>query len=472
VLRGQVAFASGRIGEAAELLLRGARRFEPFDLQVARQTYLTALGMASVAAHHIAGAGVLREICSAVRGLPAPEGAPRPLELLLDGLATLNDQGRAEAAPTLQRAAKVLVDISLQDTLHWGWVATGASVAMWDDAAYLAITTRMVQLLRNAGALAELPLYLGQLARARAWIGDIAGAASLIAEGDSVAAATGSSFPPYSLLSLRALQGREAEVTATIASAIERADRGAEGMASHALLAAAVLYNGLGRHEEAASAARRVAANTLEPWYSMWALPELVEAAARGGDPELARDALQRLAETTQPCVSDFARGLEARCRALVSDDDATEQLYREALGHLSHTQLKPELARTHLLFGEWLCLQGRRADAREQLRTAYDVFLATGMDAFAERARRELIAAGVTVRRRTVEARDELSPQEQQIARLACDGLTNSEIGSQLFLSARTVEWHLHRVFVKLGVDSRGALHAALSKHAGRHDG
>jgi DNA-binding CsgD family transcriptional regulator len=463
VLRGQVAFASGRLGDAPELLLRAARRFEPFDLQLARQTYLTALGMASVASHHIAGAGVLPEICRAVQALPAPAGAARPLDLLLDGLATLNNEGRAAAAPTLQRAARSLVDISLQDALHWGWVATGASVAMWDDAGYLAITTRMVQLLRDAGALAELPLYLGQLARARAWIGDVAGAASLIAEGDSVAAATGSRFPPYSLLSLQALQGREAEVTPTIASAIEQAARGAEGMVSHALLAAAVLYNGLARYEEAADVARQVAANTLEPWYSMWALPELVEAAARGGDAELARDALERLAATTQPCVSDFARGLEARCRALASDNAAAEHLYREAIDHLSRTQLRPELARTHLLFGEWLRREARLREAREQLRTAYDVFVAIGMEAFAERARLELTAAGEKVRKHTVETRDELTPQEEQIARLARDGLTNSEIGGQLFLSPRTVEWHLHKVFTKLGIGSRGGLHAAL---------
>jgi len=232
--------------------------------------------------------------------------------------------------------------------------------------------------------------------------------------------------------------------------------------------AAAVLYNGLARYQEAASAARQATSDTLNFWMCMWALPELVEAAARSADPELARDALARLAETTQPCGTDVALGVEARCRALLSDGAAADELYREATVRLSRTRLRPELARAHLLYGEWLRREGRRVDAREQLRTAYDMLAAIGMEAFAERTRRELIATGSQVRKRSVDTRDELTPQEEQIARLARDGLSNPEIGAQLFLSARTVEWHLSKVFTKLGIGSRHELKAVLAQGAG----
>ena len=195
----------------------------------------------------------------------------------------------------------------------------------------------------------------------------------------------------------------------------------------------------------------------------IWTLPELVEAAARGGDAELARDALERLAETTQPCGTDFALGIEARCRALLSDGAAADELYREAIERLGRTRLRPELARAHLLYGEWLRRENRRVDAREQLRTAHEMLVAIGMEAFAERARQELEATGEKVRKRTVETRDDLTAQERQIARLARDGLSNPEIGARLFLSPRTVEWHLRNVFAKLGIRSRRQLADAL---------
>ena len=227
---------------------------------------------------------------------------------------------------------------------------------------------------------------------------------------------------------------------------------------------AAVLYNGLARYKEAASAAQQATSNTLNPWMSMWAMPELVEAAARAGDAGLAREAFERLAETTRPCGTNVALGVEARCRALLSDGAAAGDLYREAIERFSRTRLRPELARAHLLYGEWLRREGRRVDAREQLRTAHDLFDAIGMEAFAERARRELLATGEKVRKRSPDTRDELTPQEEQIARLAREGLSNPEIGAQLFVSVRTVEWHLGKVFGKLGVSSRKELRTALS--------
>jgi DNA-binding CsgD family transcriptional regulator/tetratricopeptide (TPR) repeat protein len=462
LLRGQVAFASGLGGDASTLLLAAARRLEPLDLDLARETYLTAWGAAVFAGP--AGGDVLMEICRAVRALPPPGAASDPLGALLDGLALLATEGRAAAAPTLQYAAESLTSIRADDVLRWGWAATAASDAVWDDEGTRAICARNVQLVRDAGALAELPIHLAALGLARAWAGDFADAASLIAESESVAAATGSPIAPYTLLRLRALQGSEAEALPLIASTIERAATGDQGLAADwAHWAAAVLYNGLGRYAEAASAARQATANTFEPWVSMWALPELVEAGARTGDPELARDAFERLEGTTQPCGTDFALGIEARCRALMSEGASADHLYGEAIERLGRTRLRPEVARAHLLYGEWLRRENRRVDARRELRNAHDQLTAIGMAAFAERARRELEATGETVRERSVETRDDLTGQERQIARLARGGLSNPEIGARLFLSPRTVEWHLHNVFTKLGVSSRRELSSAL---------
>jgi DNA-binding CsgD family transcriptional regulator len=469
LLRGHVAFASGLGIDARtlRLLLNAARRLEGFDLQLARETYLTAWG-AAVNVGHLAGRKVLPEICRAVRALPPPSGAPRPLDLLLDGLALLTTDGRVAATPTLQRAATALISIPVEDVLRWGWAAMAASGAVWDPEGMDAISSRNVKLIRDAGALAELPHPLASLGLARAWMGDFPGAASLIAEAESVAAATGSHSAPYTALRLRALQGKEAEASRLIASALEQSAAGGQEMAaSQANWAAAVLYNGLARYKEAASAGRQATSDALEPWASMFALPELVEAAARGGDAEVARDALERLAETTQPCGNDFALGIEARSRALLSEGEAAADLYREAIDRLGCTPLLPELARAHLLYGEWLRRDGRRVDAREQLRTAYDILDAIGMEAFAERARRELTATGEKVRKRSDETRDQLTLQEEQIARLAQDGLSNQEIGAQLFISARTVEWHLRKVFTKLDISSRRQLRAVLSEAA-----
>jgi DNA-binding CsgD family transcriptional regulator/tetratricopeptide (TPR) repeat protein len=460
LLRGNVAFAAALAGDAPTLLLKAARRLEPFDPQLARETYLIAWGAASVASQD----GVLNEIGRAVQALPPRPGAPRPLDLLLDGLALLSTEGHAAAAPTLQRAANALADIPLDDVLRWGWMATAASNAVWDNDGALTISARQVQLVRQAGALGQLPLYLSALGLASAWAGDFAGAAANMAEADSVAAATGTAPAPWALLRLRALQGREAEASEAIASTIEHPAAGASGLAAYAYWAAAVLYNGLGRYEDAASSARQATSN-VERWVTVWALPELVEAAARGGDVELARQALERLAETTQPCGGDAALGIEARSRALVTEGSMAEDLYREAIDRLGRTQLRPELARAYLLFGEWLRQEGRELDARAPLRTADNMFVAIGMEAFAERARCELATAGGRLRKPTVEARDGLTPQEEQIARLARDGLTNAQIGSQLFLSPRTIEWHLHKVFAKLEISSRSGLDDALAR-------
>jgi DNA-binding CsgD family transcriptional regulator len=465
LLRGHVAFAAGLGSDAPTLLLKAATELEPFDLELARETYLTAWRAAGMAGH-LADAGVLVEICRRAQALPRPAGTPGPLAVFLDGLALLITDGRTAAAPTLQRAAAALADISAEDVLRWGSVAAGASALVWDFEGMLAMSARQVQLARDVGAIALLPLYLSQLGIALPWMGDFAGAASLVAETDSVAAATGSRIAPLTLLRLLALQGREAEASAAIASVIEQAADGGQGLAvAWAHWAAAVLYNGLARYDQAAWAARRATSDSSNPWMSMWALPELVEAAARVGDAGLARDALTRLAETTQPAGTDLALGIEARCRAQLSDGASADGLYREAIGRLSRTQLRPELARAHLLYGEWLRRQGRRVDARGHLGAAHEMLDAMGMAAFAERTRRELRATGQQARKRSVETRDQLTAQEEQIARLARDGLSNPEIGAQLFLSARTVEWHLCKVYAKLGIGSRYELKAVLAQ-------
>jgi DNA-binding CsgD family transcriptional regulator len=449
------------------LLLEAARRLEPFDLSLARETYLTAWGAAIFAGP--AGGDVLLEICRAVRSLPPLHSAPRPLDVLIDGLALLTTGGRAAAAPTLQQAAKSLTSIPVEDVLRWGWAATGASNAVWDPEATHVIAARQVRLVRDAGALVELPIHLATLGLITAWMGDFAGAASLIEESDSVAAATGSPIAPYTLMRLRSLQGSEAEASRLITGAIERDAAGGQGLAAAwALWAAAVLYNGLGRYEQAASAGVEATSNAFEPWVSMWALYEVVEAAARGGNRELASDALRRLEEATRPCGTDFARGIEARSRALLSEGETAERLYQDAIDRLGRTQLRPERARGHLLYGEWLRRENRRVDAREQLHGAYEQFTSIGMEGFAERARGELLATGGNVRKRRVENRDDLTAQERQIARLARDGVSNREIAARLFLSPRTVEWHLRNVFTKLGIRSRYELSSALpSSHS-----
>jgi DNA-binding CsgD family transcriptional regulator len=458
LVRANVSFASGLGRDAPPLLLKAARRLEPFDLELARETLLNAWGAAV-----LADAARLPEICAAARALPPLAG--RPLDVLLDGLAVLITEGHAAAMPTLQRAASALADIPADDVLRWGWMATAASAAIWDFEGHRAIVARTVQLVRDAGAIAQLPIPLAVLGAAAAWTGDFGGAAALVAEADTVAELTGSPIAPFAALKLLALQGRAAEATALIATTVEQAAAVGQRMAAtNAHGAAAVLYNGLGRYDESSFAAQQATSSTYELYDAMWALPELVEAAARTGDADLARDALQRLAATTRPSGTELALGIEARCRALLSDGVAADELHRESIVRLGRTRLRPELARAHLLYGEWLRREHRRVAARGQLRAAHEMFVAIGMEAFAERARTELEATGEKVRKRTVETRDDLTPQERQIARLARDGLSNPEIGARLFLSPRTVEWHLHNVFTKLGIGSRRELSEALT--------
>ena len=463
LLRGHAGIVMSYGNDAAPLLLQAARGLEPFDLEFARGAYLTAYGSA-VSAAHLGEAAVFLDICRAIEDLPPPQGAPDPKSLLLEGLARMHTDGRAVAIPILQRAANAVAQMPEEDVLRWGWTTPMASQVTWDSERTSAIFERQAQIVRGAGALAELPLYLSALALDKVWNGDLTGARLLIAESDTVAEVTGSQLPPFAALRLLSMEGREADALELIAATIKQGTARGQGLAVRvAQWAAAVLYNGLARYDEAAAAARQVTANDIDPYPQMWALPELVEAAARVGETDVARNALDRLIEMTQPAGTDWALGTEARSRAVLSDGEDADLLYREAIERFGRTGLRPELARGHLLYGEWLRRGARRSGAREQLRTAHQMFAAIGMEAFAERTRRELVATGEKVRKRSPETRTELTPQEEQIARLARDGLTNPEIGAQLFISARTVEWHLRKVFAKLGVSSRRQLRTAL---------
>src|SRR5215218_1650386 len=465
LLRGEIALASGSAAEAAPLLLKAARRLEPLDLPRARETYLSACGAAMFAGS--AGADDLVRVGRAVTALPRPSGDPRAVDLLLDGLALLITKGRSAAATTLLQAASSFAGdgAPTDESLRWGWMATAASNALWDDDGLRAVCRRQIELARDAGALEQLPIYLIALATATARSGDFAAASSLVAEAEAVTEATGTRLAPFAAkLLLASLRGSEAEVSALKQATVERAAGTGQGIAATVVdWTAAILYNGLGRYDEALVVARRASSAAGDRFAAMWALPELIEAATHSGEAGIARDAIERLVESTQPAGTDFGLGMEARSRALLPEGNGAEPLHREAIERLGRTRQRSELARAHLLYGEWLRRAGLRKGAREQLYTAHEMFPAMDMEVFAERTRRERLATGETVRRRAAETRDVLTQQETQIARLARDGLSNPEIAARLFLSPRTVEWHLKKVFAKLGISSRRGLHGTL---------
>ena len=408
----------------------------------------------------------LAEVAKAARASPA--GSSRPPDFLLDGLTLVIAEGYAVGAPALERAVSAFRSEQLPsaEAIRWLWLATHAAHDLWDDQGWEVLCTRHVSLARQAGALTVLPMALSARIGLHLFAGELAQAASLVSEVAAVTAATGSRLPPYGALALAALQGRVGEASELISvTSDELAGRG-EGMGLTLVQhATAVLYNGLGRYEEALVAAKQGAAYLEELGFSIWSLPELVEAGVRSGQGGPAADALQQLAETTQASGTDWALGIEARSRALLSEDEGAERLYLEAIERLSRTRLPMQVARARLLYGEWLRRQHRRVEARDQLRAAHEMFTAMGVEGFAERARCELVATGETVRRRTVETVLDLTAQEAHIAHLARERLTNPEIGARLFLSPRTVEWHLRKVFTKLGITSRRQLDEALRR-------
>jgi DNA-binding CsgD family transcriptional regulator/tetratricopeptide (TPR) repeat protein len=464
LLRAEAAYSESRGSAAPALLLRAAKTLEPLDPQLARETYLDAWSSALFAGQLARPAG-LHEVSHEAQAA-APADGPRSADLLLEGFSLAFTDGRSEAAPVLDQAATSFAgsDVSTQEVLRWGWLATAAAVMVWGFETCRTVATRGVQLARDAGALSVLAVSVNVAAQTAVLGGEFGQAALLVAEAESVTEATAAQVAPYGALVLAGFQGREAWASKLIDTTIERYTAGGQGTAvQYALWARAVLLNGLGRYEEALAAGQEASDDTPELFVSAWAAIEVVESAARCDEPEVANAALERVVAATAVAPSSWSLGIAARCRALLSEGEAAEALHREAIEQLGQTPLQPELGRAHLLYGEWLRREARRKDAREQLRTAHALFVTVGMEAFAERARRELVATGEKVRKRAVETRDDLTAQELQIARLARDGLSNPEIGARLFLSPRTVEWHLRKVFSKLGIHSRHELAEAL---------
>ena len=460
LLHGQIALASGLGADAPPLLLKAAKRFESLDVAVARETYVDACGAALFAG----SADALAEVARAARALPPSPGEPRAVDLLLDGMALLIAEGRFAAVSTLLQAGRAFAGdgATVEEGLRWGWMATAGTNALWDNDTSQAIPERQIEIARDRGALAQVLMYHMSFASAVMKRGDFARAELAIAEGQEIADATNATVPPFSALQLAAFRGSEAKAVELIRTLKQAAEQGRGLGATVADWTASMLYNGLGRHEEALDAARRASsagASAQDFASSIWSLPELVEAATRCGQPSLARDAFERLKATTQPAGTGFGLGVEARSQALVSEGEEAEALFRTAIERLGRARMRPDLARAHLLYGEWLLAGGTTHAAREQLRTAYDEFTTMGMQGFAERARRARLGAGERVRAVAEEAPGALTPQESQIARLASEGLSNPEIGGRLFLSPRTVEYHLRKVFAKLGISSRRQL-------------
>jgi len=468
-LRGQIAFDQRRGGDAARLLLSAARRLEPLNAESARATHLEALGAAMWVGDMDSPGGVLAAAEAARAASPGP-GPPRVVDVLLDGLAARLTEGYAAAGPTLARAVELLLalDVANDEADRRLWVAGGragitVALELWDAGSWHALAARQVQFARDTGAAVQLQVALNLRAWTHLLAGELTTAAQLLEEDRLIAEATGNPPVAYNEIMLAAWQGQEAPAFELIEATTREAAAG--GLGRFVLLASyasSVLYNGLGRHVAARDAAWRAFEGD-QVGFGPFVVPELAEAASRTGDVALVRAALQWLSERTAVTPTEWALGIEARVRALLTGGGAADSLYRESIDRLGRTRVRAELARAHLLYGEWLRRERRRADAREQLRTAHDMLDAMGTEAFAERARRELAATGETAHKRTTETAGELTAQEAQVARLARDGLSNPEIGTRLFISPRTVQYHLSKVFTKLDIRSRSQLDRVL---------
>ena len=443
-LRGQIQWASTPGRQAPVLLLQAAARLERLDVGLTRETYLEAWLASFTAGRFAQAGGHLRDVSQAARRAPHPDHTVSHCDLFLDGYAALVSEGHAAGEQPLRDAVKMFLDGQpAADWLQWGWVATGAACMIWDADSLVLLSTRHIDACRASGALAPLAFALASFAMVAVWSGDFEAATALIAESAALKDVTGIRMHAPGELMLAAYQGRQAEATRLISAAVADAIAGGEGLGFDvAQWATAILHNGLGGYAEAAAAAEQVVDEMLETNMTGWALAELVEGAARSGNAELADEAIRRLlSAVTHLSGSDWALGIAARSRALLAKGADAERWYAEAIERLGRTPFRIELARAHLLYGEWLRRANRRIDARLQLRTAYDSFASIGAEAFAERTRRELMATGEQVHKRQVGTRNDLTAQEKHIARLARDGRTNSEIGAELFLSFRTVE-------------------------------
>ncbi|MCO1659939.1 helix-turn-helix transcriptional regulator [Pseudonocardia humida] len=465
-LRGQIVYARRRGGDALPLLLDAADRLQRVDAGQAREAYLEAVG-AAVFAGRLVGRSGLREVAEAARAAPRPVRSPRPVDLLLDGVVTLFTEGYAGGAAPLKRALEAFrrdVGGTADEVMRWLWLTWPIAADLWDDTTWQELTTLAVGRARASGALNFLPLAVSYRAAVHLHSGEFDAASALIEESDALTELTGITMLGYSPALLVAWRGEDAGHPAWLDAKTREALTWGEGRPrGAAAYLTALMHNGWGRYQ-AALAVAGLAYEHEDLGVFGFTLLELVEAGARAGDVGAAATALRRLEERTAAAGTDWALGVLARSRALLAPGDAAEVLYREAVERLGRSSVAVHLARTHLVYGEWLRREGRRREAGRHLRTAHEMLDGFGATAFAERARRELVAIGESVRRRSAKAAGALTAQEAQIARLAGEGRTNPEIGAELFISPRTVEWHLHKVFAKLGVDSRGKLRAALS--------
>ncbi|MFG1658172.1 AAA family ATPase [Micromonospora chersina] len=469
-LRARLVFSQQRCSDAPRLLLDAAHRLAPLDAALARDTLLEAFGAAIFAGRLSAGPGQ-RAVAEAARQA-SPRTTPLPVDGLLDAMAGLIIDGYAAGVDALRRVLHIVqqeLKCGATDAdKRWLWLAFGLipeplAPELWDDDAWREMGAAAVRIARETGALSVLPMALTYTACYHVFAGEFDTAAALIDEATTISQASGGAPIMYTSVVLGAWRAKEPQARDLIKTTIEEVGARGEGRTvSLAEYANAVLYNGLGRYDAALAAATRACRYEDLGLYG-WALVELIEAATRSGQVGAAAAALDKLTERTGASGTEWALGVEASSRALLSDGEDAEALYREGIEHLGRSRIVLHLARTRLLYGEWLRRHNRRQESRTQLRAAYEVFSRIGADGFAERARKELLATGETVRKRTAETVTELTSQEAQIARLARDGHTNAEIAAQMFISPRTVEWHLGNVFSKLGVRSRRQLRALL---------
>lgn len=468
-MRAHIVFAQRRGSDAPSLLLDAAKRLEAVHPGLARETYVEALG-AEIFVGRLGARDAMR-VAEAARAAPPGPDPPRPADLLLDGLATRFADGYAAGVEPLKKALRSFREHAVRSKdgiIRWLWTACPVApepmaADLWDDESWHELATHAVRLARDAGALASLPIALSYRAAVHVHAGEFAAASALIHEADAITEATGNAPLRYTSLALAAWRGEEVPAVRLIESSVREATARGEGRAlGLAGYATAVLYNGLGRYDAALAGAKQACGHDDLGFFG-WSLVELVEAGVRSDARDLAADALGQLQERAGAAGTDWALGVLARSNALLEHGRSADGLYREALTRLERCRIVVHLARAHLVYGEWLRRENRRVDAREQLRLAYDMLVSIGANAFAERARGELAATGETVRKRVFESRDELTAQEVLVARLAAQGRTNPEIGAQLFISPRTAEYHLRKVYTKLGITSRRSLRDAI---------
>ena len=465
LLRAQIASEQRRGDDAGRLFLAAASRLERLDPELTRETYLEALGGAMASDAQVVGGPAT--VAAAARAGPPAAVPPRTVDVLLDAFAIRLTDGFAAAAPALAQALEHLLTLDISGDGADRWLSLSGlrdsnivAEEIWDDEAMYLLAARQVQAARDAGALGHLQFALSFLARNHMLAGELTAAALLIDEARVIAEATGNPPLVSAPMILAAWRGQESEASELIEASFEEAAR--QGWTSNNY-ARCVLYNGLGRHD----AALEAACEAMQPdpiGYGTLLVPELAEAASRAGDRARLETACAWLSERTGAISSAWLTGIDARVHALLSESDVADAHYRESIAHLSRTRVRLELARTHLLYGEWLRRERRRIDAREHLRTAFEAFTSMGAEAFARRAERELLATGEHARKRTIDTLGDLTPQEAQISRLAAQGHSNKEIAAQLYISPSTVEYHLHKVFRKFGVKSRTQLAHRLS--------